>query len=60
MMIHQQQLLFPNMKFHLVNIFLYGRAEVSFPFFAGMLYDMKTFRRWLQRVTGKMIGGLYE
>ena len=38
-------------------------AEIFvFPFFAGMLYIMKTLKRWLQKLllnTGEMNGGLY-
>lgn len=57
MMIHQQQLLFPNMKFHLVKIIYIG-------VFAGMLYIMKIPVRWLQkrflRFSSAVKGGLYE
>ena len=56
MMIHQQQLLFPNMKFHLVRKIYIGAVFGL----AGMLYDMKTFSRWLQKQTCGMIGGFYE
>ena len=55
-MIHQQQLLFPNMKFHLVRKIYIGAVFGL----AAMLYDMKTFSRWLQKQTGGMIGGFYE
>ena len=61
MMIHQQQLLFPNMKFHLVNL-IYTAGGI-FSLSAGMLHDMKTFVCWLQSVffeAGRMNGGLYE
>lgn len=38
--------------------FIYRRRNFRF---AGMLYDMKTFRRWLQsKKTYGMIGGFYE